>query len=465
MGQPKIDHHENVIIGAGIVGAGIFRDLSLHSENVLMVEKFDFASQTSQGSSKMLHGGIRYLENLDFFLVFEALREKKLWLKMAPHIAKEAHFYLPVYKESKWPYLFLLRIGLFIYNLLSLFKNPPYQILNRKKTIAALPDIKQEGLRGAGVYWDGIVDDSKLAIDCILDALARNPNATALNYTELIKVERKNENYSLSLLNTITNEIKDVTCKNLIFATGPFIDQVMQKLDIAWDGIILPSKGSHLWVKRDSLPIESPMVLQTKDNRIIFVIPQRNAILVGTTEVPLETDDNFFNITPLQSEIDYLIHALNEYFPKSDISKEHILSTFAAVRPLVKCNSKDSSGKTSRKHMVYTPQENMWVIAGGKYTTFRVMAQDICKRVLKKNGKTYHKKLSLTPLTKTSLVKDIFEDSSSGTITEEVLERVFQEEMPANYQDFLTRRLSIPSIEQLDNDELKAKIEKYKDRF
>ena len=140
MGNKKIEtHYSNIIIGGGIVGAGILRDLALHDKKTLLIEKGDFSSQTSQGSSKMLHGGIRYLENFDFALVFEALREKKNWLRIAPHISTEIKFYLPVYKYSKWP-LFFLRIGLFIYDFLSLFKNPPYKILNKKETI--------EGLKG-----------------------------------------------------------------------------------------------------------------------------------------------------------------------------------------------------------------------------------------------------------------------------------------------------------------------------
>lgn len=136
----KVESFDTIIIGGGIVGSGIFRDQSLHNKKVLLLDQGDFSSQTSQGSSKMLHGGIRYLENLDFALVFEALKEKNLWLKLTPHIAKEVPFYLPVYKESKWP-LILTKVGLFIYDLLSLFKNSPHKAFNKEQTVKHIPGL------------------------------------------------------------------------------------------------------------------------------------------------------------------------------------------------------------------------------------------------------------------------------------------------------------------------------------
>ena len=383
MDKQKIkSHYKHIIIGGGIVGAGILRDLALHSEDVLLIERGDFSSQTSQGSSKMLHGGIRYLENFDFLLVNEALREKKIWLNLAGHIAREGKFYLPVYKHSKWP-LFFLRIGLFIYDLLSFFKNPPYKILNSKQLEIGLPGLNQKGLKGAGLYSDGIIDDSKLVIDLILDSLSRG--AHALNYHELIAYSNEDKNKKLTIQDSLNQTKKEITCEQLIFAVGPFTDQVMHKLNIPWDNIILPSKGTHLWLKKDALNFKDSMVLQTQDNRIIFVIPQRNAILVGTTEVPLKEEEDMFNIKASDEEINYLLETLNSYFPNANIKKDKILSTTAAVRPLVKSSWSSSRGKTSRKHKIFNPQNGIFIIAGGKYTTFRVMAQDLCKLVFKKN--------------------------------------------------------------------------------
>lgn len=446
MDQQKIkNHYKHIIIGGGIVGAGILRDLSLHQEDVLLIEKGDFASQTSQGSSKMLHGGIRYLENFDFLLVHEALREKKIWLKLASHIAQEKKFYLPVYKHSKWP-LFFLRIGLFIYDLLSFFKNPPYKILNLKQLKAGLPGLNQEGLKGAGLYSDGIIDDSKLTIDLILDSISRG--AHALNYHELISYSELKKTKKLIIQDSHTKSINEVTCDQLIFAVGPFTDQVMHELKIPWENIILPSKGTHLWLKKGTLNFKDAMVLQTKDNRIIFVIPQRNAILVGTTEVALDENENIFNIKASDEEINYLLEALNSYFPTAHVNHEHILSTTAAVRPLVKSSWNSSRGKTSRKHKIFNPKEGIYVVAGGKYTTFRVMAQDVCKLVFKNIQKKYDKNLSLTKLTHKSIIFDIH----SQKVDENIINSIIKTELVRTKEDLIQRRLSLYSLSQAENE-------------
>lgn len=435
------DEYDILVVGGGIVGAGIIRDLALHQQDVLLIDKGDYSSQTSQGSSKMLHGGIRYLENFDFFLVHEALQEKKIWLDLASHISEEKVFYLPVYKHSKWP-LFFLRIGLFIYDLLSLFSNRPYKILNKKQTMNELPGLNSENLKGAGKYSDGIIDDSKLVFDLLFDAKDRG--AHIFNYHEIIRLEQHQNNSHVTIKNTLNGDEVKIKCKKIIFAVGPFTDQVMNKLSIPWKNIILPSKGSHLWLKQDSLPIKESMVLQTKDNRIIFVIPQRNSILIGTTEIPLKDDEQMFNIKPSKEEVDYLIKNINIYFPDSNVSKSDIIASYCAVRPLVKSSFNSSSGKTSRKHKVFNPSENIFVIAGGKYTTFRVMAQDICKMVLKSLNIKYDKKLSALPFSKKSILDSVHDK----TPTMEQLLEVIKEEQPKTVEDLVLRRLSLYSIEQ-----------------
>lgn len=449
MDTTRIENIETdyLIVGGGIVGAGIFRDLSLHEQNVVIIDRGDFGSQTSQGSSKMLHGGIRYLENLDFGLVFEALKEKNLWLKLAPNLAKEIPFYLPVYRNSKWP-LFFMRMGLFLYDLLSLFKNSPHKVLNTKETLNHIPKLKTDGLTGSGVYYDGIIDDSKLALNCILDGI--NSQTQALNYTEITALEKQESRHITHLRNTQTGQTFKVTAREIIFATGPFTDQVMKELDIPWNPVLLPSKGSHLWLDKDALPIKDAMVLQTNDGRIIFVIPQREAILVGTTEIPLNDDDDFFDIKPSKEEVDYLLASLKEYFPEVNISHDDILSTFAAVRPLVK--ESNSSAKTSRKHKVYTPTAGINVIVGGKYTTFRKMAQDICKKLL---GKSYNPKLSLNPLQRSALITTPYD----GPLNQKNIDFILKNEFVHTYDDLIYRRLSYLGEKQIsakDSETLKS---------
>lgn len=428
-------YYEHIIIGGGIVGAGIFRDLSLHGEEVLLIDKGDFCSQTSQASSKMLHGGIRYLENFDFMLVREALKEKYIWTKLASHITKEEMFLLPVYKNSKWP-IFFIRIGLFIYDLLSFFKNPRFKILNKKKTLELMPDLNPEGLKGSGLYSDAIVEDAKLGLECIYDGIS--DLAQAKNYHSLEKVFSSNEFYELLIRDEIEKKVYRVTCKNLIFATGPFTDQVLNRLNISWKNIMTLSKGSHLWISKESLNVSTPMVLQTKDQRIIFVIPQRDAILIGTTEITLDENEKIFNIKVSEDEISYILEAVNEYFPNAKIDKSSIIGSFAGVRPLIK-NGNTANSKLSRKHKIYTPQKNVYVIAGGKYTTFRIMAQDVCKLIFKNDHKRYIKNLSLKPFRKKSLVSWGLKEE----VSEELIEEIINTELVRTPEDILSRRLSM----------------------
>lgn len=444
--MPRKDLENNlfdcVIIGGGIVGSGLFREQALHGIKTLIIDQADFNSQTSQSSSKMLHGGIRYLEQFDFALVFEALKEKNIWLKLAPHLTREMPLYLPIYKFSKWP-LFALRIGLFLYDLLSLFKNTPHKIFNKNNTLKILPGLMSDGLSGAGMYYDGLVDDAKLGLECIYDGL-QSENAYALNYHKLIKIESNGDQYLLTLEDTLTKEHIKIHTKMVQFATGPFTDQVMKDLDIKWDPVILPSKGSHLWLKKDALKIKDSMVLQTKDNRIIFVIPSRNSILVGTTEIAIDKDQSFLNIRPSKEEIDYLLQCVNEYFPSAKVNESDVLSSFAGIRPLVREGL--SSAKTSRKHKIFSPIKNVHVIVGGKYTTFRKMAEELNQIVFKTLGIKHDKSLTLRPLKRTSIIKDPFKDS----ITQESINKILEQELVRTKEDLIKRRLSLPSLEHLD---------------
>lgn len=441
-------HFQIAIIGGGIVGSGLFRDQALHGLKSILIEQADFNSQTSAGSSKMLHGGIRYLENFDFALVFEALKEKNLWLKKAPHATKEIPFYLPVYKESKWP-LFFVRIGLFLYDLLSLFQNSPHKSYNKAQTAKLLHGLKTEGLRGSGMYYDGVVDDHKLGLDCIYDAL-NNKSCKALNYTKLIRFEKIGAKFHLYLKDTLNNSEFEITADHIQFATGPFTDIAMKELGVPWTSIILPSKGTHLWLKEDALKIDKAMVLQTADGRVIFVIPQRGSILVGTTELPIAEFDPILDIKASEEEIDYLLQELRNYFPSEKVDRSSILSTFCAVRPLVKTG--ESSSKVSRNHKIYKIQDHAYVIAGGKYTTFRKMAEDLNKKSFKDLGLKYNKNLSKSDFKTTSVVKDL----TTERIDREMLQKIIDNEMVRTKDDLIKRRLSLTSETQLDPKEKEA---------
>ncbi len=433
-------HHEIVIIGGGIVGAGTFRDLSLHQMSTLLIDKNDFTSQTSQSSSKMLHGGIRYLENMDFSLVWEALHEKNLWLSIAPHLCYPKHFYMPVYKESSRP-LWMIWVGVFLYDVLSSFKNVPHKRANKEETLAASPLLRDVGLKGAGVYSDAIVDDAKMTLECIYDGL-ESKHSYACNYTSLIAAKKTKQHYVLTLQDEITKEQREITCQQLVFATGPFTDNLLRNLDLFnWTPKLAPSKGSHLWFKQQDFPLQDPVVLTPNDGRVIFVIPQGDKVLVGTTEQPA---DATFNQQASESEIQYLLDNLNEYFPKAELEHKHILASFAGLRPLVKEDESGDLGKVARHHKIYQPQENAFVILGGKYTTFRVMASDLVKMIFSKKGVTYHPEKSITPFQKNSLCLPWMPIN----LDQQKLKRIVEEELPKTYEDLILRRLGIWNIDE-----------------
>lgn len=430
--------YDAVIIGGGIVGAGIFRDLALHGIKTLIIDARDFGSQTSSNSSKMFHGGIRYMEGGHFGLVWEALHEKNFWLQNAPHLCHECSFYMPVFGESKYP-LWMLRMGLLTYDALSTFKNTPSYAINRKETLKKIPQLKKEGLRGSGVYSDAIVDDGKMTLECIYDGL-ENKECEALNYTELHDIVPNGQHYQLTIEDNLEGLTRNVDAKHVIFATGPFTDDLLQKFKfLKWKRCMLPSKGIHLWLKRDAIKIDSPMVLQTKDNRVVFVIPHQDSILVGTTEKIVQKD--FFDIQADQDEIDYLLGIINSYFPKNKITKKEILSSYAGIRPLVKEGDSKNSTKTSRNHKIFTPTKHVHVIVGGKLTTFRTMGQDISKEIVEEHGFNYQADLTKAPLRK----KSLFPAFSKTTPTKDLILKIAKDERVRTFDDLVKRRLGFPN--------------------
>jgi glycerol-3-phosphate dehydrogenase len=384
----------------------------------------------------MLHGGIRYLENFDFKLVWEALHEKNLWLKLAPDFCYDRPFIMPIYEDSKWP-LWLTRIGLTLYDFLSGFQNARHEIISREETLRRLPGLKEKGLKGAGVYHDAIVDDAKLTLEVIFDGLS-NKNCQAVNYVEMVEFENFGKYNHVFIRDALFPEkSRRIVTRELVLALGPFTDLVLSQMKkIRWNSVLLPSKGSHLWINETSLPVRNPMVMQTRDQRIIFVIPQKNAVLVGTTEVPVSRVQ--FDSLPSQREIDYLLENLRGYFPEYNLSTEDILSSFAGTRPLVR-GENDNLGKTARDAKIYQPYPNVFAIAGGKYTTFRVMGQGVSRIIVGRSQMAYNHRLTEKDIHFTLKVpafkKTLFDV--------DLILSIIKDEHVRTFEDLVFRRLGI----------------------
>lgn len=395
------EHYDLVIVGAGINGAGVFRDAALNNFKVLLIDSQDLCTQTSARSSKLLHGGIRYLQTLDFALIAEALQEKNLWLKLAPKLTRQQPFVLPIYKDSPNS-LFEMFLGMKLYDALSGFKKPRPETISKNQLLHLMPHIKSTGLKGAGLYYDGVVDDKGLALLCIEDGLKKSPQAKVLTHCEIMGIDSQNINIHLNLKHQ--DSILNVSTNDLVFCTGPFTDQLLPKLGIPWKNTLALSKGSHLWLRKDLLNIQHALVMQDKSGRVIFLIPYPDKILLGTTELPLTHKDPLFDIGISPEEISYLKDRFQEYFPNIKIKDDDILGTYCGIRPLVSLSPSSVSdndgklGKISRHHHLFHPHPQMTVLLGGKYTTFRTMSQDVMKYVSHRQNRAYNNLLTLNEL-------------------------------------------------------------------
>ncbi len=431
----EINYTEVLIIGGGITGAGIFRDLSLHNIDVTLIEANDFSSKTSQSSTKMLHGGIRYLENFDLPLIFEALGEKNLWIKNTPHLAKEKPFLLPTFTESKRP-LWQIAIGLFVYDLLSGFKNSPFKILNKEKTLEHTPILTEKNLEGAGIYYDAIIDDSKMTLEVIFDALI-NKKAKAFSYHKLTQYDFDGKTHTCVIEDLLNKKTKIFKSTHIVFTLGPYTDELLKKFNsVNWTPKLAPSKGSHIWFHKNDFPMQNPLVITTKDERVIFVVPHGDLILVGTTEIPID------NLEPTitKKEVHYLIENINQYFPHINITADKIIGHFSGIRPLIR-EEGESLSKTSREHKSYMINQSGHVISGGKYTTFRTMGQEITENIVRSYQKAFDPSLSLNPFRKKCLIPAFI----NFKVDLGLLIQIIKTEEVKTFEDLIERRLSCNS--------------------
>jgi glycerol-3-phosphate dehydrogenase len=363
-----------VIIGGGATGLGAAVDAASRGYDVCLLERSDFAKGTSSRSTKLVHGGVRYLQQGNITLVMEALRERGRLLKNAPHIVRDLAFIVPSYQwwESPW-----YGIGLKVYDTLAGrygFGKSSY--LSREKLIEAIPSISQNGLRGGTRYYDGQFDDARLAIN--LAETAADQGATVINYfgvTGLVKDE-DGMVAGVKAQDRETDQQVEISAKVVINATGPYTDEVRRMDHAEARPIIQPSQGTHIVLDRSFLPCDSAiMVPHTSDGRVMFAIPWHNVCVVGTTDVPIKSIDD--EPVPTDEEIDFILETANRYLAKT-ATRADICSVFAGIRPLVKEGGDDDTSSVSRDHSILIDQASgLITIAGGKWTTYRRMGEEV----------------------------------------------------------------------------------------
>lgn len=360
-----------LIIGGGATGLGTALDAASRGYKTLLVEKHDFGKGTSSKATKLVHGGVRYLAQGNIKLVMEALKERGRLLRNAPHLTSRLSFVLPVY--SIWDY-FYYGIGLLLYDLLSAnWSLGATRVLSKKGALKALPGLSSKGLVGGVRFYDGQFDDTRLAVD--LAKTATTHGATIINYCSVHAFEKSGEQIvGAWLTDHLSGYQFLVNINSCINATGVFAETVMQ-LDEPNPGIaVSPSQGIHLVVDQSFFPGQQALIIpKTDDGRVLFAVPWQGKVILGTTDTPVNTITT--EPQPMEAEIDFVISHFNRYCSKS-ITRADVLSVFAGLRPLVKSKGQTHTSLLSRDHSIIIHKSGLVSIVGGKWTTYRKMAQD-----------------------------------------------------------------------------------------
>lgn len=426
---------EVLVIGGGIVGAGVARDAAMRGLRTGLVEQHDFASGTSSRSSRLLHGGIRYLAQGRVGLVREASKEKSVLRRIAPHLAQPLEFIFPTRRKSGWP-RWKLSIGVRLYDLLcGLGKGGGSGSMGVRETLERLPGLTDRQLTGAVRYYDALTNDARLVLDTLRSA--KRHGAIACNYVRLVEAAPEGELWRCELEDVPKDSQSPVQytvrARTVVNATGPWSDRIGQSKTT-----LRLTKGVHLVVDRKRLPVSDAAVLAEGD-RILFVIPWGDRVILGTTDTdyagPLENppcDD---------ADVAYILGVVNEAFPAAQLAAADVVSTWSGLRPLVA----DASGRPSdisRRHKISMSHPGWWDVTGGKLTTYRLMSEEAVDSIVKRLGVTAAPCRTAT----TPLVEQGDADALSGVlpppVSQMAVNHYCREESARRLDDVMFRRTS-----------------------
>ncbi len=373
-----------LVIGGGITGAGVLRQAVQAGLKTLLVDANDFSFGTSSKSSKMIHGGFRYLANKQYSVTRESVREREWMLREARGLVTKIGFYLPVY-DSYPLSLSAFHQGVIIYDLLAPKWN--HRKVGTTDLQRKFPGLKSDGLQGGMLYYDAGMDDSRLVIRVLRDACQEG--GAVLNYTRAESLLRRADGAVCgAVLRSVDGKTAEVQAKAIINACGPWSDEL--RAEVGGEAHIRKLRGSHLVFSRDRFPArEAVTLLHPKDKRSLFVVPFEGTTLVGTTDLdhPKALEEGFAEPFANLQEISYLLEAANFLFPSLALTQGDILSTFAGVRPTLQNGASDAPSKVSRRHAIYQEQ-GLITITGGKYTIFRIMACQALEAALAQMGRS-----------------------------------------------------------------------------
>ncbi|MDE3217231.1 MAG: glycerol-3-phosphate dehydrogenase/oxidase, partial [Gemmatimonadota bacterium] len=379
---PSGSSYDLLVIGGGITGAGVARDAALRGLQVLLAEKDDFAAGTSSRSSRLIHGGLRYLEHGQLELVFEASGERRRLLRLAPHLVRPLRFVWPVYDGARVPF-WKVRAGVTLYDALAMFRNVHrHRKLSAAGVAAEEPMVARAGLRGGVSYYDAATDDARLTLANVLDA--ERAGATVLNHVavEALTVQRGRVT-GARLGDRLAGGSVEIAARAVVNAAGPWSDAV-RRLEGAGAGRrVRGSKGAHILVPRSRVGNHGALtLLSPSDGRVMFALPAGAFTVFGTTDT--FTDASPDEVRASEDDVAYLLQAAGAFFPEARLARGDVVSAWAGIRPLVATSAGHPSA-ASREHAIETTAAGVIAITGGKLTTYRIMARQVvdlaCRRV------------------------------------------------------------------------------------
>lgn len=377
--------YDVAIIGGGINGSAIARDATLRGLSVILLEAQDFGSGASSKSSKLVHGGLRYLENFHFRLVKESLKERSILVQTASNLVHKIPFILPVYKGHSKP-LWMIKLGLTIYDFFSDPDFPKHSNLTKEEILHQFPSIAKEGLIGGCQYFDAQMQDSRLVLENALDA--KRNGATLLNYSKVKRLIKEGKK-AIGVVVETKNGEQEIYAKAIVHATGATLKLIKEDQKV----FLYPTKGVHLVIPQVH-PTHALLLTSPQDGRVFFLIPWEGKSLLGTTDTPFAGDPS--NPTVEKEDVEYLQRAFSYYFKNTPLQ---VLSSFAGIRPLVKSSHTNPSA-ISRDFHLSTTGSGVLTLMGGKFTTYRLMAEKTVDKLTNTPCQTGH--LPLSTYTKTS---------------------------------------------------------------
>jgi glycerol-3-phosphate dehydrogenase len=376
-----------LVIGGGITGAGVARDAARRGLSVALVEADDFAAGTSSRSSRLIHGGVRYLEHGYLHLVFEASRERRRLLEAAPHLVRPLKFTWPVYRGARvrrWQ----LAGALTLYDLLALFRNVGrHHRLDRDGVLASEPMLGRDGLLGGATYWDAGTDDSRLTLANVLDAAAHG--AVVLNHARVQALTFRAANgpaTGAEVYDALGGSTVQVRARLVVNCTGPWTDEIARLEDSKRGPAVRGTKGVHVAVHAARVGnVGAVTMLSPDDGRVCFTLPGSGGLtIIGTTDTP--TTEHPHEVRASQADVRYLLNACNRFFPEARLTAGDVVSAWAGIRPLVASTNKGDPSSASREHHIELSKRGVLTVTGGKLTTYRAMAEQIVDAAVRKLG-------------------------------------------------------------------------------